>query len=521
MKKKIFLLSFFSFFTFAVWADAPTNIYVDDDWSSLPAGTDPDGSGPATQIGVDAFSSITPAIAAIADGGTIHIADGFYTEQLFLSHNLTLQGSSTNTIIQSPTTLTEAFNTGVSNKPIIWVHDATVSIRDMAIDGLGLGNSNYRFMGIAFLNASGTLDSLEVRNIQNTPLDGTQHGIGIYARTTTTTDQTISITHNTIHDYQKNGMAIVGSHLNTTITDNTVTGSGDTPLIAQNGIQLSYGATGTITRNTIRANSCTSVAGHCTDDPTTLTSDSAAGILIFSPGNSPIEISDNTLENNQSNISVLGSTAYFSDETQLSVNIHGNTIHGGQIGVAFYDVDGSIPITGNIFQNIITDQQYGLFVRDDTPGETPPTVTAHLNQITGNTIQGAWSNTAVDARQNWWGCSAGSELTPGPCDSHTALVNTNDQLPSSDISGSGGISGSSGDSGGASGVGGSSGSEGSSTGGSTENPSGTGGVGTPTGEEAGISGQGTGTGGTAGDSGTVTGTENNLNASGCSCHVMQ
>ncbi len=198
--------------------------------------------------------------------------------------------------------------------------------------------------------------------------------------------------------------------------------------------------------------------------------------------------------------------------------------------MAFYDVDGSIPITGNIFQNIITDQQYGLFVRDDTPGETPPTVTAHLNQITGNTIQGAWSNTAVDARQNWWGCSAGSELTPGPCDSHTALVTTSDPLTSSDISGASGSGGSSGSSGagGSSGsagatstggrggdVGGTSGSGGltENTGGTTESSGGTGGVGTPAGEQAGISG------GTAGDSGTVTGTENNFDGGGCSCHL--
>lgn len=539
MRKTMKKLFFLFFLIYPLSSSALVqDVYVDDDWEVLTNGTDPDLSGPAQQMGLDAFSAITPAIAAVEENGIIHVAEGSYPEQVVITRNLTLQGAGSNTIIESPALLEDMFFTGVPNKPIVFVQNAShVHIRDLTVDGLSEGHSHYRFMGIAFLNASGTIDHTEIRFIENTPRDGTQHGIGIYIRTTIDHDQeqNIVITNNHIDHYQKNGMAIVGDHLVATITDNTVIGSGPTDLIAQNGIQLSYGATGTIARNTVTENYCTSIPGHCTDDPTSFTADSAAGILIFAPGNDPIDIHDNILTNNQNNISALSSSDYFSSATQLLMNIFGNTIDGGQLGIALYDVDGSLPVIGNIFQNIITDQEYGLFVSDYTPEDTPPHISAHLNQIMTNTLYGAWSNTPVDARYNWWGCSTGSLSTPRTeenlCDRHADLVDVSDHLLTSDISGSGGATqsntGGNSSSGGTSeaveNTGGSSNSHNSlGSGGVTENSAG--GNNSPAGEEGGISGHtdsgGTsGFGGSGGGTGTLAGTENNFNGSGCSCHI--
>jgi VCBS repeat-containing protein len=64
--------------------------YVNDDWAALTVGIDPDGAGPAGELGVDAFASIQDAIDNLATDGTIHVADGTYNENLSITQNLTL-----------------------------------------------------------------------------------------------------------------------------------------------------------------------------------------------------------------------------------------------------------------------------------------------------------------------------------------------------------------------------------------------------------------------------------------------
>jgi hypothetical protein len=68
-------------------------VYVNPAWAGLAPGTDPDGSGPATAVGVDAFASIQPAINAAASGGTVALAPGTYREALILYKRVRLVGS--------------------------------------------------------------------------------------------------------------------------------------------------------------------------------------------------------------------------------------------------------------------------------------------------------------------------------------------------------------------------------------------------------------------------------------------
>jgi hypothetical protein len=69
------------------------NVYVNPAWAGLAPGTDPDGSGPATAIGVDAFAAIQPALNAAASGGTVHLAPGTYTGALVLYKRVHLVGA--------------------------------------------------------------------------------------------------------------------------------------------------------------------------------------------------------------------------------------------------------------------------------------------------------------------------------------------------------------------------------------------------------------------------------------------
>ncbi len=438
--RKINPVFFLSFLLWAFNLPAQTatpgfQVFADSRWSSVGSGADPDGSGPATQMGVDAFATITEAVEAVAPGGIVSIAEGRYQEQIHIAKPLTLRGAGGGTVIQSPASLEPLFNTGVPNQPIVFVNDTNnVTISSLVVDGLGLGRENYRFMGIAYFNAGGTIDQVEVRNLEETPLSGEQHGIAIYARNTETTERTLVIRRCHLHHYQKNGIAVVGAHFQATITDNTVVGSGPTEAIAQNGIQLSYGARGTIERNTVTGNDCTSEAGYCTLDPAaSQDADTAAGILVFSPGSEDIVIADNALADNQCDICAL-SYGYYTTAERMGLDIHDNRIDGGVLGIGIFDPDGTVPVSAMLSRNRVHQTQYGLFLRDDTPASTRPLVAAHHNDITENTPYGVWSNVSLDAENNWWGCPAGPTSTFGACDARSESVDSSPWLPTPDLS---------------------------------------------------------------------------------------
>jgi hypothetical protein len=69
------------------------DVFVNSAWAGLAPGTHPNGSGPATAIGVDAFASLQPALNAAASGGTVHVAAGTYTGPLVLYKRVNLVGA--------------------------------------------------------------------------------------------------------------------------------------------------------------------------------------------------------------------------------------------------------------------------------------------------------------------------------------------------------------------------------------------------------------------------------------------
>ena len=66
-------------------------------------------------------------------------------------------------------------------------------------------------------------------------------------------DLAVTISGNTVTNYQKNGITANGSIV-ATITDNTVSGAGPVNYIAQNGVQVGFGGTATVKSNAISGN---------------------------------------------------------------------------------------------------------------------------------------------------------------------------------------------------------------------------------------------------------------------------
>ncbi|MEO6145301.1 MAG: right-handed parallel beta-helix repeat-containing protein, partial [Dermatophilaceae bacterium] len=109
--------------------------------------------------------------------------------------------------------------------------------------------------GIRLDNATGSITNNTVTGLQQgTSGDGCQEGNAIEVRNTagTGTPQ-VTVTGNTVSDYQKTGVLVKGQ-VSAVVTGNEITGYGPVSFIGQNGIQVSFGATALVQSNTISNN---------------------------------------------------------------------------------------------------------------------------------------------------------------------------------------------------------------------------------------------------------------------------
>jgi hypothetical protein len=173
------------------------------------------------------------------------------------------------------------------------VQNATaVIVSHLIVDGSnnGLVDCTIDPIGIYYQNSSGTITDNAVRNVLMAPsLQGCQVGLAINVESNTGAP-TVTISNNSVRNYDKNGITASGPGNGTggpavTVTGNTVIGIGATSVIAQNGIQIGFGATGSVKGN------------YVADDIYTGPTYGSSGILIYASAG--ITASGNTVESTQ------------------------------------------------------------------------------------------------------------------------------------------------------------------------------------------------------------------------------
>lgn len=215
----------------------------------------------------------------------------------------------------------------------------------------------------------------QIHNIGETPFNGTQHGNAIYLRAFGTGEVTGKIEGNQISLYQKGGIIANGAGTNVKIKNNTVTGLGPVNFIAQNGIQVGFGATGTVTHNSVTGNAYSGANFAA-----------SGGILI------------------------VGGPCYGLPEYTSGVKITGNTLVGNDVGVYLSNLDENclapavatgIKVHGNKISNDAV---------TNTTGNGPAAYQAGISdvgngdEITGNKICGAGydpANQPTGGYVNW------------------------------------------------------------------------------------------------------------------------
>jgi hypothetical protein len=195
------------------------------------------------------------------------------------------------------------------------------------------------------------LTNSTVEQIGAYPLNGCQGGVGVQVGFSPT-DQIgrALLSGDTIETYQKNGITVDGPGSYGDIVQTVVTGDGPTPTIAQNGIQVSFGATGSVTHSTITGNNYTGTGEA-----------SAAGILVVGGGGSTCGIGPS---------SPLVEHATFED----------NTLIGNDVGIDLFNVNSTC-----------------------TKSATTPT----RDTAQGNVIQNSHGYPSPDANISGWSATVG------------------------------------------------------------------------------------------------------------------
>jgi len=315
------------------------------------------------------------------------------------------------------------------------------------VDGYGRGNSNYRFVGIGFWKAGGSVEDCYVLNIQNTPFSGAQHGVGIYAYNANTGTYTVNVTGTTVTEYQKNGMALMGNGLTATVAGCTAIGKGAITTTAQNGIQISYGAAGTVADCAISGHMYTGSGWASTG---LLVSDAASVTVTGGQyrNNLPSVYLINTPTAAFSGLTVLHDAATAGDgfyaynstsslrdggasrplpspidlsdspdkgepRADMTVTVTNSTFAGSDAtdswGIGAFGT-GTKTINLTLTKSLVKDWDYGIVAYYQGSYVAPVNITAHHNSITSNVSSGFYamdSSRVMDAENNWWGHGSG------------------------------------------------------------------------------------------------------------------
>ena len=368
------------------------------------------------------YEFIQNAINAANPGDTIIVHEGTYAEQIIIDKELTIEGQGDTTIIKPSAadsfTLFSRKAGGSDNTAAIVVVNANATIKNLKIDGSEIGSvpsGATMFVGILYRGVNGTIDSVTIDGINIT------NGNAIYL-SSMGNNVNVEVKGCTILNFYKNGITANYEGLTVNIHDNNIIGSGPRADVAQNGIQIGFGATGSVMKNTV------SNIAYTGEDY------EAVGILFVDSNGTAI---DNTVTNCQAGI--VAQAGWYPPVT-CNVIIENNTIDATDLtglsyivgtGAVTWDDDAAINVT--IKNNDLTGAGYGEGVSIGSEwatgtvnaiikgndisnwgdgvwiGPTSNEIKINFNNIEGNVEYGVYNGitVTVDARFNWWGDASG------------------------------------------------------------------------------------------------------------------
>lgn len=214
-------------------------------------------------------TAIQDAVNHAAAGDTVCVGTGIYNEQVTITKPLALRGNSyTHTIIQPSSVVANTTNlaTGEPIAAIVLVDETTgVAVTDLTVDGGAAGDTFGcvpGFAGIFYRASSGSIERTLVINIVHPSRLGCQDVLGIFVQSDPIEpgpNASVTILDSWVAYYGKNGITANELGTSVAVQGGIVSGLADVPgVAAQNGIQIAFGARGTVTGSLIGYNNSSS-----------------------------------------------------------------------------------------------------------------------------------------------------------------------------------------------------------------------------------------------------------------------
>lgn len=401
------------------------------------------------------YNTISLAVSSVPAGSLIYVCPGTYAEQVVITKKLTLQGVAGGTNNDAPVLIPpsgglvqnglDIFGSPVAAQIFVASPTGSVTIQRLTVDGTGnniAGCGAPTLEGIYFQNTSGTIANNAVRNQYQTDyadFGGCQNGLAINVESLTDSS-VVTVSNNSVHGYQKNGITATGAATGTgspgpavTISGNYIVGLASTAMnwqgaylsegtAGQNGVQIGFGASGKVTGNTVNDN----IWGQ---DTSSDTGDAASGVLIYSSAG--ITVSGNEVGSAQFGIVTVTDPTYGpGDNTSITSNkvagtqifdaidlcsnsntVKSNTIYGStESGVHIDDACGS-GNNNSVTNNTINEACAGILLGTGT-GETFSPNT--FNNVTNTTLAGDVCSAEPIAGSRAGGAQKQQRLRPSP-----------------------------------------------------------------------------------------------------------
>lgn len=394
------------------------------------------------------FTTIQAAIddAGTADGDTIAVGPGTYTENVNVTKELTITGAGAGLTVVEPATYAPTCAAGGSGSlcaggplpsVVFLVAASNVTISDLTVNGdnpaLGGPNGPYGARdGIQTNQLAGVFNGLTVQDttVRNIYLRG------IYASSGGTFAFDANKVQNVRSDPNGASIAMFNSGGSGSMTNNDVSFAGD-------AISSNHSRGVTMTNNTVSHSGSglhTDNSGDGGGTPDLIAGNTVSscdldgyGIFVFVPYNPPT-VRDNTISGCAVGLGAFGGA--FGPSPTVTPVLRGNSVDGtgasvssgGSVGallttdtLGFGQTDNSVDLTANTIRNFATG------VQTVELGGKSLTVAAHFNRFSanGDGLDGG-TGTASDFENNWWGCNGGPNAAG--CDKATGAYDANPWL---------------------------------------------------------------------------------------------
>ena len=344
--------------------------------------------------GLQSFSTIQLAIDTVGPNAIVDVCPGTYAEQVqipFTTLQLVgvLSGSGATPVIVPPSGGLVANGKDIFGNPvaaqIIAFGSGRVTVSHLTVDGTGnnlAGCGGPTLEGIYFENVSGTITDNVVRNQYQTDFTdygGCQNGLAINVESTGSSNS-VTISNNSVRAYQKNGITATGAATGpgalgprVTIENNYIVGlaatgmNWQTPGAAENGVQVGFGARGSVTNNVVNDNIWAL-------DTSSQPGNAASGILIYA--STGISVTMNEVGSAQFGIVTNTDPTYGPGD---NTTIKNNKVAGTQIFDGIDLCSSSNTVETN---TVYGSTQSGIHI-DDSCGS------GNNNTVTGNTVNEA------------------------------------------------------------------------------------------------------------------------------------